>query len=128
MNFVNAKIVRGEGGLWVQASGFRVKVPKDFEDNLADWIDKDIIFGIRPENVYDKMFAFAPKEENTVEGLVDVVEPLGSETILHVKVGEDMITAKVDPKTQAKEGQKIDLVFDMEAMHIFDPESEKAIV
>ncbi len=128
MNFVKAKIARGEGGLWVQTSGFKVKVPKDFEDTLSEWIDKDVMFGIRPENVYDKMFAFAPKEENTVEGLVDVVEPLGSETILHVKIGEDMITAKVDPKTRAQEGQKIDLVFDMEAMHVFDPETEKAII
>ena len=128
MNFINAKVVRGEGGLWIQASGFKVKVPKEYEDALADWIDKDVIFGIRPENIYDKMFAFAPKEENTVTGIVDVVEPLGSETILHVKVGDDMITAKVDPKTQAKVGQKIDLVFDMEAMHAFNPETEEAII
>jgi len=128
MNFINAKIVRGEGGLWVQASGFKVKIPKDYEDALANWIDKDVIFGIRPENVYDKMFAFAPTEENTVRGMVDVVEPLGSETILHVKVGDDQIVAKVDPKTKAQEGQEIDLVFDMEAMHVFDKDTEEAII
>jgi len=128
MNFINAKIIRGEGGLWVQASGFKVKVPKTYEDALADYIDKDVIFGIRPENVYDKMFAFAPTEENTVKGMVDVVEPLGSETILHVKIGEDQIVAKVDPKTKAQENQEIDLVFDMEAMHIFDKDTEQAVI
>ena len=128
MNFINAKIIRGEGGLWVQASGFKVKVPKEYEDQLADYIDKDVTFGIRPENIYDKMFAYAPTPENTITGMVDVVEPLGSETILHVKVGDDMITAKVDPKTQAQEGQQIDLVFDMERMHVFDPETEKAVI
>ncbi len=128
MNFVNAKIIRGEGGLWVQASGFKVKVPSQYEDALADYINKEVIFGIRPENIYDKMFAYAPKEENTITAMVDVVEPLGSETILHVKAGEDMLTAKVDPKTKAIEGQKIDLVFDMDAMHIFDKETEKAVI
>ena len=128
MNFINAKVIRGEGGLWIKTEGFQVKVPKDKEDALADYIDKDIVFGIRPENIYDKMFAYAPKEENTVTGVVDVVEPLGSETILHVKVGPDTVTAKVDPKTKAKEGQEIDLVFDMDSMHAFDPETQKAII
>lgn len=128
MNFINAKIVKGENGLWIQASGFKVKIPKDKEDKVADYIDKDVIFGIRPENIYDKMFAYAPSPENTITGIVDVVEPLGSETILHVKVGEDTITARVDPKTQAKEEQKIDLVFDMTMMHVFDKETEKAII
>ncbi len=128
MNFIDAKVIREGEGLWIKASGFKVKIPKDKEDALANYIDKDVIFGIRPENIYDKMFAYAPKEENTVRGVVDVVEPLGSETILHVKVGEDMITAKVDPKTKAQEGQEIDLVFDMDVMHAFDPETEKAIV
>ncbi len=128
MNFINAKIIRGEGGLWVQTSGFKVKVPKEYEDALADYIDKDVTFGIRPENIYDKMFAYAPTPENTITGMVDVVEPLGSETILHVKVGDDLITAKVDPKTKAQEGQNIDLVLDMERMHVFDPETEKAVI
>ncbi len=128
MNFVNARIVRGEGGLWVQTSGFKVKVPKEFEDKLANYIDKEVIFGIRPHDIYDKLFAIAPTPENTVFGIVDVVEPLGSETILHVKVGDETIVAVVNPKTQAKEDQKIDLVFDMTRMHVFDKETEKAII
>jgi multiple sugar transport system ATP-binding protein len=128
MNFINARVVRGEGGLWIQASGFKVKVPKEFEDKLANYIDKEIIFGIRPEDIYDKLFALAPTPENTITGVVDVVEPLGSETILHVKVGDDLIMASVNPRTQAKEEQKIDLVLDMTRMHAFDKETEKAII
>lgn len=128
MNFIESKVVRGDGGLWIQASGFKVKVPKEHEDALANYVDKEIIFGIRPENIYDKLFALNPTPENTVTGRVDVVEPLGSETLLHVTVGEDELVAKVDPKTQAKEDQPIDLVFDMSAMHAFDKETEKAII
>lgn len=97
MNFINARVVRGEGGLWIQASGFKVKVPKEFEDKLANYIDKEIIFGIRPEDIYDKLFAIAPTPENTVTGIVDVVEPLGSETILHVRVG---MTSSRHPSTR----------------------------
>ncbi|WP_448378967.1 ABC transporter ATP-binding protein [Fervidobacterium sp.] len=128
MNFIPGKIIRGEGGLWVKTSGLKLKVPTEYEDKLSKYIDKDIIFGIRPENIYDKMFAIAPKPENTAEVMVDVVEPLGSETLLHVIAGEDRLVARVNAKTQAKEGQKIDLVFDMSTMHVFDKETEKEIL
>lgn len=128
MNFVDGKIIKGEGGLWVKTSGLKLKVPQEYEDKLAQHVDKDIIFGIRPENVYDKMFAIAPKPENTAEVTVDVVEPLGSETLLHVMAGNDKIVARVNAKSQAQEGQKIDLVFDMTTMHIFDKATEKELL
>ncbi|HOP82002.1 MAG TPA: sn-glycerol-3-phosphate ABC transporter ATP-binding protein UgpC [Fervidobacterium sp.] len=119
---------RGEGGLWVKTSGLKLKVPQEYEDKLVQYIDKDIIFGIRPENVYDKMFAIAPRPENTAEVTVDVVEPLGSETLLHVVAGDDKIVARVNAKSQAQDGQKIDLVFDMTTMHIFDKATEKELL
>lgn len=128
MNFIKAKIVRGEGGLWVQASGFKVKLVKEHEDLLANYVDKDVVFGIRPENVFDKVFALAPSSENTISAQVDIVEPLGNATILHLRSGEDSIVASVDPRTKAKEGMEMDVVFDMSTIHIFDPETEKAII
>ncbi|MCD6104583.1 MAG: sn-glycerol-3-phosphate ABC transporter ATP-binding protein UgpC [Thermosipho sp. (in: Bacteria)] len=128
MNFVDSKIIQ-DNGLWIKSSGLKLKIPKQFEEQLEEYVDKNVIFGIRPENIYDKMFAMAPVEgENTAAVMVDVVEPLGSETILHLVVGNDKLVAVVDPKTEAKEEQKIDIVFDMNAMHIFDKETGKAIL
>jgi multiple sugar transport system ATP-binding protein len=128
MNFVDAKIIQ-DNGLWIKSSGLKLKIPEQFEEQLNDYVDKDVIFGIRPENIYDKMFAMAPKEgENTATAIVDVVEPLGSETILHLVTGDDKLVAVVDPKTEAKEEQKIDIVFDMNAMHVFDKETGNAIL
>ncbi|QTA38111.1 sn-glycerol-3-phosphate ABC transporter ATP-binding protein UgpC [Thermosipho ferrireducens] len=129
MNFVESTIIKDNGGLWIKSKGLKLKIPAKFEEKLTDYIDKEVIFGIRPENIYDKMFAIAPKEgENTATAKVDVVEPLGSETILHLMVGEDKIIAVVDPKTEAKEEQTMDIVFDMNTMHIFDKETEKSIL
>jgi len=128
MNFIEGKIVRGEGGLWVQTSGLQLKIPTEYEEKLSSCVDKDIIFGIRPENVYDKMFAIAPKPENTAEVTIDVVEPLGSETLLHAIAGKDKIVARVNAKSLAKDGQKMDLVFDMNTMHIFDKATEKELL
>jgi len=128
MNFIEGKIIKGEGGLWVKTSGLKLKVPQEYEDKLVQHVDKDVIFGIRPENVYDKMFAIAPRPENTAEVIVDVVEPLGSETLLHVMAGDDKIVARVNAKSQAQDGQKIDLVFDMTTMHVFDKATEKELL
>lgn len=128
MNFLNAVIIAEHGGIWVKTSGFKVKVVKEHEPILEKWIDKEVVFGIRPENIFDKLFAIAPQPENTVTGMVDVVEPLGSETLLHVTCGEDTIVARVDPRTKAKEGERIDLVFDMNMIHVFDKETQKAIL
>ncbi|HBT38654.1 MAG: Carbohydrate ABC transporter ATP-binding protein, CUT1 family [Thermotoga sp. 50_1627] len=128
MNFLNAVVVAESGGIWIKTSGFKVKVIKEHEPILEPWIDKEVIFGIRPENIFDKLFAIAPQPENTITGTVDVVEPLGSETLLHVTCGEDSLVARVDPRTRAKEGEKIDLVFDMNTIHVFDRETQKAIL
>jgi multiple sugar transport system ATP-binding protein len=128
MNFLNAVVVTEKGGIWMKTSGFKVKVVKEQEPILEPWIDKEVVFGIRPENIFDKLFALAPQPENTITGLVDVVEPLGSETLLHVTCGEGSLVARVDPRTKAKEGEKIDLVFDMNTIHVFDKETQKAIL
>lgn len=131
MNFADVKIVRGEKGLWVSetAGGFKVKVPADYEPKLADWIDKDIVFGIRPENIYDKLFASSPVDkENVVNVHVEVTEPLGSETTLHCEIGNTKLVASVSPDTKAQDGQKMDLVFDLSKMRAFDPATEKAIL
>ncbi|AEH51066.1 ABC transporter ATP-binding protein [Pseudothermotoga thermarum] len=128
MNFVNATVIAKGGGIWIKTSGFEVKVVKEHEPILEKWIDKEVIFGIRPENIFDKLFAVAPQPENTVTGVVDVVEPLGSETLLHVKCGEDVLVARVDPRTQAQEGARIDLVFDMNRIHVFDKDTQEAII
>lgn len=128
MNFINAKLISDKGKLWVTAETMKIIVPDKFAPKLEPYIDKDIIFGIRPENIYDKMFAVNATEENTVTGMVDVVEPLGSETLIHATIDGNDILAKVDPKTRAQAGTKIDLVFDVSMMHIFDPETEMNVL
>jgi len=129
MNFVDVKVVKN-GGLWVieKSDGFKLKVPKELEPKIQPWVGKDLIFGIRPEDLYDKIYSMdASDGENVMNVQVDIVEPLGSETQLHVLVGKTLMVAAVNPNTTAKEGQRIDLVIDISKMKAFDPESEKAI-
>jgi multiple sugar transport system ATP-binding protein len=129
MNFLNAAVVEKDGGLWLKLKNdIMLKVPQIYEEELNEYKNKEIIFGIRPEDIYDKMFAVAARSENTVRVSVDIIEPLGNQTILHAKVGDDLIVASIDPKTEAQVGQDMDLVFDMSMMRAFDKETQQAII
>ncbi|CCU86083.1 MULTISPECIES: sn-glycerol-3-phosphate ABC transporter ATP-binding protein UgpC [Mesotoga] len=128
MNFISAKLVSENGSVWVVKEDMKLLVPDDKVDKVKGLVGKDITFGIRPEDIYDKMYAVAPKDEYTVKGSVDVVEPLGSETLIHANIHGDDIVAKVDPKSRAAAGNKMDLVFDMSMMHLFDPETEENVL
>ncbi|RAO98424.1 glycerol-3-phosphate ABC transporter ATP-binding protein [Petrotoga sp. 9PW.55.5.1] len=79
------------------------------------------------EDIYDKNLFEDAKETNTLESVVDVVEPLGSETLLHLTVGNQSITAKVSPQTTAEAGKNFKVALDMKMCHAFDKETEKAI-
>ena len=95
---------------------------------LATYDGKPILFGIRPEDIYDKLFVQYAPPENTVTATVEVVEPMGAEVYLHLLLGSHPMTARVGGHERPKVGQDMDLVLDMSKAHFFDPESEVAIV
>jgi len=131
MNFADCKIIKDQKGLWVQekTGAFKVIVPKDYVENVDQFVDKDIIFGIRPENIYDKVFSKnAIEGENVVKIKVDVTEPLGSETLIHATIGDSKFVASVLPETGADAGLEMDLVFDLKKMRLFDPSTEEALI
>ncbi len=84
--------------------------------------------GIRPEDLYDKLFVQYAPPENTVTGTVEVVEPVGAEVYLHLLLGSHALIARVGGHERPRAGQDMDIVFDMTKVHFFDPDSEEAIV
>jgi multiple sugar transport system ATP-binding protein len=130
MNFVNGTIIKKDKHLVLRekAGGFELRIPDNIANKVDGWVEKDVIFGIRPEDIYDKLFAVGEKDAgNVVAADIDVTEPLGNQTLLHIKLGEALCVASVNPQTTAKEGTKIDVVVDMTKMHLFDPSTEKAV-
>jgi multiple sugar transport system ATP-binding protein len=128
MNFVNSRIFRKERTLRLSASGFEITVPPEKASRLEGYADREVIFGIRPEDIYDRMFAQGETPGNTARAMVEVAETMGSEVYLHLKVGDDTLIARVDSHTQARVGEEIEVVFDLKKMHVFDSESEKAVL
>ena len=130
MNFLDASIVEDEGGVWVDFGEFRLKLLEDQAEVLRElnYIGKKVIFGIRPEDIYDAMFAQVKiPGENMVKAVVDIVENLGSERIVHLRVEGITFVGAFHAESRIKEGQEVDVVFDVRKVHIFDKDTEKAI-
>jgi len=79
--------------------------------------------------MYDKLFyTMGPKDGNSFSATVEVVEPLGSEIFLHFNTGKNTLVAKVDSHNQAKCNQVIELVINLNKVHLFDIQSGLTVV
>ncbi len=133
MNFLDCKIVDGksagkEDGIWIEQMKFSVKVLDHHNELLKNYVGKEVIFGVRPEDIFDKLYARGATPYNTIIATIDLVEPMGSETYLHLTTGQNPLIAKVDAHTSVKENQTIELVLDMKKIHIFNKETGDSII
>ena len=125
MNFIEGDLVSEGGDLYFQAMGIKLRVPRDKVEKMRDYNRKRVILGIRPEDLPEAACAL-PGE--TIEAVVEVLEPLGSEVYLNVNVGERSLIARAEPTTQARPHSKLCLQPSPENMRFFDVETEKSLL
>lgn len=130
MNFFNGTIVKSDGKLYFDEGSLRVKLVDEMAKDIAVYENKEIIFGIRPEDIYDKLFVQDAPPENCVTATCEIIEPLGSEVYLHMRSPsrKHSFIAKVGGHDKPGINQDINLVFDMSKIHFFDLTTEKIIV
>lgn len=130
MNFVDATLVKNGDRYIVDAGSFKVTLPQSKTGrSFGDFIGKPVVFGIRPEDIFDKNLSglVAPTVENTITAKIDVVEPMGAIVTMYLTTGKSYIVATIDAETKAKEAQDVEFVLDLEKTHLFDKETERAI-
>lgn len=122
MNFLYGKV---ENGYFI-GEGIKVKVPEGKLSILKEnkKLNEEVVLGIRPENIYDELIVKETYKDSIVKVKVDVAELLGAETNIHAQIGQHTITAKVNARTDIHIGDELELAFDMNKVHFFDPESE----
>jgi multiple sugar transport system ATP-binding protein len=132
MNFLDAKVVENLGGpsLGLDTGSFTISVPQDKAGALASYIGKEVVFGIRPEDIHDKSLAPPQTQtaQETVRMQVEVIEPMGSLSTLFLTVNGQTLLATVDGDSRAQEGAPLDVQFDVSAAHVFDRETELTIM
>ncbi len=127
MNFFPAKLNKSDGKLIVDSGSFSIEIPADRNSVYMPYEGKDVIFGIRPEDIHNPEFTPSNIKAQPVEAVVDVTELMGNEIFAYLKNGEHSFVARVDPRSRYQFDQHVQMVFNMENMHIFDRETEKAI-
>ncbi len=139
MNFIEAKLLK-EGENYLVEFGsedtktragvkYKIQLPasKNKDNCLEAYAGKEIIMGIRPENVHNEEDLIEIHKDGVVEADVEVTELMGAETYLYMNCEGQSINARVSPTNTARPGDKIKIAFETAKIHLFDKETELTI-
>lgn len=126
MNFINGKIIKNRDDILAVFGNNNIKLPLDKSKKIVDngYIDKDVIFGIRAEDIYKNKNIY----NNTINAEVKNTELLGSETNIYMDIQGQSAVSYVSSKENIKAGDKLKISFDPEKIHIFDKSTENAVI
>ena len=128
MNFCDADIVQSNGNLVVDTGDFTVIVPEDRRPAYGGAVDKGrVVFGIRPEDMHDPAFVPPGVNQSVIDAEVDVVELMGNEIFVYLKIGDQSLIARVDPRTSFRVGDSVQIAINMDNMHLFQKDTEQAV-
>lgn len=129
MNFMNM-VLRKEGDdFFLVDEAVRLKIDPDRArqfKNLGAYVDKEVIFGIRPEAIHDGKTTPGTDEDSFI-ATVDVTEPMGAEVVVYFSKGEHQFVGRLDPHSDATAGEEHPVRIDMSKVHIFDKETELVV-
>ncbi|MUK90061.1 sn-glycerol-3-phosphate ABC transporter ATP-binding protein UgpC [Ornithinibacillus sp. L9] len=125
MNFLNGKLTETH----FEMENVKVKVPEGKMKVLREqgYVNKDVILGIRPEDIHDEPVFIESTPETKITAHIDVAELMGAESFLYSKINDQDFIARVDSRSDVQGGDSIDLAFDMNKCHFFDAETELRI-
>ncbi len=125
MNFLSGTIAAQ--GTTLKTSGFELPVPEALRGAAARKDGSKVVLGIRPENIRE-----AETENRRGSGdplvairvVIEFVEPLGHEVIIHGRIGDDLLVAKTEPHHAPQVGDELQLEIELAGLHVFDAETE----
>jgi len=127
MNFFDVTLTGTKEEIYLDGGTFKVQIPAHKAPALYDYLGKEVVFGIRPEDIHDPEYAPPGIIGAPVTARVDVTELMGNEVFLYLVPGAKTFIARVDPRTSARVGQDVKVLFNMENMHVFDRDTESAV-
>ena len=128
MNFIEGALEDKGDGIQFTFKGGNVPIVDEKAEMLRKngFESKEVVLGIRPEHI--DVQVNQPDEGTPNRALVEVTELLGSETYLFLEVEEENLVARIDPSKEVKVGDIVTLVPNPERVHLFHPETEKALL
>ncbi len=139
MNFIDA-VLKEEYGQYIVEFGsedsrtmkgtkYQIIVPESKSTpELGRYVGKEIVLGVRPESIHDEPQYLQNATTGVVNAYVEITEMMGAEIYLYLVCEGNNLTARVSPRSTARPGDEIQVCIDPNRIHIFDKETEKAIV
>ena len=132
MNFFDVKLEKKADGVYAVFGNNDIKVPQEKLDKLTDesYIGKEVIMGIRPEDIDDAPAFVEAHPDSTMKVHVEVTELMGSETYLYFTTSgkDESVIARVDPRTATRPDDDIKVAMDTSRLHFFDKDTEETIL
>ncbi|ARI78128.1 ABC transporter ATP-binding protein [Halobacillus mangrovi] len=125
MNFLHGKL--GEGH--IELGNVKIAVPEGKMKPLREqsYIGKDVILGVRPEDMHDEPVFIDANQDKKIKAHIEVAELMGSESYLYSRLDDQEFIARVDSRSDIKGGEEIELAIDMNKVHFFDKDTEERI-
>jgi multiple sugar transport system ATP-binding protein len=127
MNFFDAVLKPSGEALLVDTGVFQINVPANKAGPFKSHVGKEVILGVRPEDIHDIDFLPPGITPARVEANVEVVEQMGNEMILYLEEGGKNFIARTDPRTRARVGARLGIVLNLDNLHVFDRQSELSL-
>jgi len=129
MNFIDAVFNTDSKGYYLEVGADKLYLPAEkVKDNAKEYVGKAVKLGVRPEDIYDDQAFLTANPDAVIAANVDVSELMGSEVYLYLKYNDNTLTARVAPTTKSRTGDSIKAALDMNNVHLFDVETELAII
>ncbi len=130
MNCILATLKKDGNDVYACFGNEKIKLPegKSKTPALAPYLGKEVYIGIRPENIHDDQMFLSANPDAVCSAYVEVTEMMGSETYLYLTIAGTQFTARVNQRSTAKIGDTIKVGFETNRLHIFDKDTEVAIL
>jgi multiple sugar transport system ATP-binding protein len=128
MNLLKGKVQKRNGSLFFSEGAEKNALTFPLEGGLqtigSRYVDKDIIFGIRPENISSELKEGSSKP---ITMTVEIAEPMGSESIVYMRAAKGNLIARIHGEHLFHLGEQITVQLDLDKVTLFDPETEQVI-
>jgi multiple sugar transport system ATP-binding protein len=127
MNFFESTLISEENNMFADTGDYRINIPEERKAVFADYVGKKVLLGIRPENIHGVPYVPPNINSASISAKVEVIELLGHELHLFLNSGQNSFVAIVDTRLAPTIGADVDLVVDVDHIHLFDRDTEQAI-
>ncbi len=129
MNFFNGTLTGDANEMYVDTGAFRLRLHDTLVAKVKDHLGKKVVLGVRPEDVHNPEFVPVGVTGARVKARVELTELMGSEIYVYFVTGEDQnFIGRIDPRARYNLGDEVEVVFNLDSIHLFDQDTEKTLL